>query len=146
MCLANILIWLSLGMGSYTVVLVTTRGGRSHQILVSFLSQLFSMLRLDHSDPTICGKYEKLLSDNHDIVSVHCFIGEYTSFIQVACNYNIFDSLDHVEVKNFEETNIYQFSIGDEEWFTRYEFLYDARRITVSSYSSILALTLRIRA
>ena len=47
MCLANILIWFSLGMGSYTVVLVTTRGGRSHQILVSFLSsQLVSMLRL----------------------------------------------------------------------------------------------------
>jgi hypothetical protein len=128
-------------MGSYTVVLVTTRGGRSHQILVNFPSpRLFSVLRLDQSDPTICGKYEKLLSDNYDIVPVRCFVGEYTLSIQVACN--VFDSLDHVEVKHFDETSIYQFSIGDEEWFTRYEFLYDARRITVSFYSSILALTL----
>ncbi|KAI9458515.1 hypothetical protein HD554DRAFT_1705141 [Boletus coccyginus] len=62
-------------------------------------------------DPTICGKYERLLSNNCDIVSVHCVVG-------------------HVEVKHFDETSIYQGSIEDEEWFTRYHFSYDAKRVT----------------
>ncbi|KAF8557497.1 hypothetical protein OG21DRAFT_1494683 [Imleria badia] len=61
-------------------------------------------------DPTICGKYEKLISNNFDFVTVHCVV-------------------DHVEVKNFEETDIHQCFIGDEEWFSRFEFSYDGRRI-----------------
>jgi len=48
--------------------------------------QSLLLLRLGLSDPTICGKYEKLLSNNCDIVSVHCVVGEYTLTVQVACN------------------------------------------------------------
>ncbi|KAG9313767.1 hypothetical protein JVU11DRAFT_6126 [Chiua virens] len=62
-------------------------------------------------DPTKCGKYEKLISNNFDIISVHCIA-------------------EHVNVKYFDETGIYQEPIDDGEWFYRYEFLYDGRKVT----------------
>lgn len=71
--------------------------------------------------------------------SILLLVSVHSLSIQVA--YNILHSLDHVAVKHFDETSIYQVSIGDEEWFTRYEFLYDARRISVSSYFSFLFLS-----
>ncbi|KAG6380125.1 hypothetical protein JVT61DRAFT_8212 [Boletus reticuloceps] len=62
-------------------------------------------------NPDVCGKYERLFSNNFDIISVSCFV-------------------DHVEVKQFEETSVYQDVIEDEEWYSRYHFLYDGRRIS----------------
>ncbi|KAG8216004.1 hypothetical protein J3R82DRAFT_7996 [Butyriboletus roseoflavus] len=61
-------------------------------------------------DPTLCGKYEKLFSDNFDILSVHCFVA-------------------HVDVKRFDQRSIYQACIGEDEWFIRYDFQYAGRRI-----------------
>ena len=60
----------------------------------------------------------------------------------MACN--IFDSLDHVEVKCFDETSTYQDSIGDEEWFSRYEFLYDGRRIKVNYLLLVHSLRIHV--
>lgn len=94
------------------------------------VSPLLLMLRLGQSDPTICGRFEKLVSNNCDIISVHAIAGERTLSIQVTCLLHY--SLDHVEVKHFDETSIYQALIEDDEWFSRYEFLYDAKRISVS--------------
>lgn len=45
--------------------------------------------------------------------------------------------LEHVVVTRFDEKCIYQVSIGEDEWFFRYEFLYTAKRITVSPGSLI---------
>ncbi|KAF9238941.1 hypothetical protein BU15DRAFT_74901 [Melanogaster broomeanus] len=62
--------------------------------------------------PEFCGKYEKLFSDNHDIVSSRCFAG-------------------HIHVEKYDERNIHQPFIGegDYNWFYRYTFEYNAKRI-----------------
>lgn len=76
--------------------------------------------------------------------SIVLLVSTYILSVQVACN--AFDSLGHVEVKHFDEISIHQDSIEDEEWFTRYHFSYDAKRVTVSAYFSLLVLTPRIHA
>lgn len=52
----------------------------------------------------------------------------------------IVHSLDHVDVKSFDESSIYQVSIGDDEWFYRFEFSYDSKRIAVSVFISLPSL------
>ncbi|KAH7882991.1 hypothetical protein F5I97DRAFT_1978297 [Phlebopus sp. FC_14] len=60
--------------------------------------------------PEFCGQYEKIFSDNHDIISSQCFAGL-------------------VEVKRYNEQNLEQLGIGDDDWFFRYNFEYTAKRI-----------------
>ncbi|KAH0831118.1 hypothetical protein J3R83DRAFT_13684 [Lanmaoa asiatica] len=43
---------------------------------------------------------------------------------------NISNPLAHVDLKQFDETSIYQVSIGEAEWFARYNFLYIGKRIS----------------
>lgn len=51
-------------------------------------------------------------------------------YIEMA--YDTIDSLGPVNLKHFDETSKYQEVIGAQEWFSRYEFSYEGRRIMVS--------------
>ncbi|KIJ63590.1 hypothetical protein HYDPIDRAFT_40999 [Hydnomerulius pinastri MD-312] len=61
-------------------------------------------------NPEHCGKKEKLFSDNYDIVSSQCFS-------------------DLVLMKRYDERDLEQPQLEDDDWFYRYNFEYTARRI-----------------
>ncbi|KAF8842784.1 hypothetical protein BDN67DRAFT_1067392 [Paxillus ammoniavirescens] len=60
--------------------------------------------------PEYCGKYEKIFSDNYDIVSSQCFSAR-------------------VQMKRYGEREFEQPFIEDDDWFCRYYFEYNSKRI-----------------
>jgi hypothetical protein len=82
------------------------------------------------SDPSHCGKYERLKSNHTDCVSSHCFDGISLCSDFFVAGYSEVTGL--VPVKQYDETNLDQESIGGEEFYYRYTANISDKSIFVS--------------